>query len=86
MAKETLTTYKNFKPVFLNEAQVKEEISTVVSQLKAARLFRGLSMAKVCQDLKIPQSTISKDEKGDKNISLAKLIKYSAYYQVKFTV
>lgn len=83
---ESLKSNQKFTPVILNQEQINQELTGVVNQLREARKMRGLTRKQVCEDLGFSASQICKDEEYGKNISLAKLIKYSAYYQVTFTV
>lgn len=84
--KVNIKNEKKFKPVILDQEGVKIEIEKVVSQIREAREYRGLKMVQVANDLGLSQSMISKDEAAGKNISLAKLVMYSSYYQVQFVI
>lgn len=84
--KDNMQANANYNKVFINNDGINKVISTVTGQIRSARMYRGLSIQQVADDLKVSRATISKDEAGGKNISLAKLIKYSEYYQVQIII
>lgn len=87
--KESIEEKRSFAPVLLTPAQLKSGIEPVISQIKEARLYRGLTITEASKIIGCSASMIAKDEsagKDGRDLGVAKMLKYSEAYQVQFVI
>ena len=58
-----------------------KEYQVVIGKLKKARIAEGLRQAEVGKKLGLPQSFISKVERGERRLDIAELKKIAAVYR-----
>lgn len=83
MSKKKKTEIKPFKAIKPTSEQITAGKEDVSKFLRECRLNLGLTTEKVCQDLEISKSTLSKDELGRGNMSISRFVYYLKYYNVE---